>query len=163
MNITLPTKIHIGKAMGFPVVMYGCESWTTKKAEHWRTDAFDLWCRRRLLWDPWTARRSNQSILKEINPDWFTGRTDAEAEAAILWPPDMKGQLTEKNSDAGNDWRQEKGATEDEIVGWHHWFNGCEFEQTLGDSEGQGSLACCSPRGPKESNTAELLNNKAYE
>ena len=83
------TKVHLVKAMVFPVVMYGCESWTIKKAEHRRIDAFELWCWRRILRVPWTARRSNQSILKEINPI-FIGRTDAEAEASILWPPDAK-------------------------------------------------------------------------
>ena len=83
------TKVHLVKAMGFPVVMYGCESWTIKKAERQRTDAFELWCWRRILRVPWTARRSNQSILKEINPV-FIGRTDAEAEALILWSPEMK-------------------------------------------------------------------------
>ena len=87
-DITLPTKIHLVKAMVFPVVMYGCESWTIKKAERQRIAAFELWCWRRLLRVPWTARRSNQSILKEINPD--IGRTDAEAETPILWPPDVK-------------------------------------------------------------------------
>ena len=85
-DITLPTKVHVVKAMVFPVVMYRCESWTTKKAECGRIDAFELWCWRRLLGVPWTARRSNQSILKEIGP----GRTDAEAETPILWPPDAK-------------------------------------------------------------------------
>ena len=83
------TKVHLVKAMGFPVVMYGCESWTIKKAERQRTDAFELWCWRRILRVPWTARRSNQSILKKINPV-FIGRTDAEAEALILWSPEMK-------------------------------------------------------------------------
>ena len=88
--------------------------------------------------------------IKPVNPkenqSWiFTGRTDAEAEAPILWPPDVKSWLTGKDPDAGKDWRQEKGMTEDEMVGWHHWLNGHEFEQTLEDSEGQGSLACCSP------------------
>ena len=77
--------------MVFPVVMYGCESWTIKKAECQRTDAFELWCWRRLLRVPWTARRSNQSNVKEINPEYYIGRTDAEAEAPILWPPDAKG------------------------------------------------------------------------
>ena len=80
----------IVKAMVFPVVMYGCESWTIKKAECQKIDAFELWCWRRLLRVPWTARRSNQSILKEINPE-YSGRTDSEAEAPILWPPDAKG------------------------------------------------------------------------
>ena len=90
-EITLPTKVHLVKAMVFPVVMYGCESWTIKKAEHQGIDAFELWCCRRLLKVPWTARRSNQSILKEISPEYsFIGRTDAEAEAPIIWPPDAK-------------------------------------------------------------------------
>ena len=82
-------KVHLVKAMVFPVVIYRCESWTIKKAEYQRTDAFELWCWRRILRVPWTARRSNQSILKEINPV-FIGRTDAEAEALILWSPEMK-------------------------------------------------------------------------
>ena len=132
--------------MVFPVVMYGCESWTLKKAEHWRIDAFELRCWRRLLRVPWTARRSNQSILKEINPEYSIRRTAAEAEAPIRWPPDVKSRLIGKDPDAGKDWKQkEKGATEDEIVREHHYLNG--HEQTPGDSEGQGSLVCCRPRG----------------
>ena len=86
-DITLPTKFHPVKAMVFPVVMYGCESWTIKKAEHQRIDAFELWCWRRLLGVPWTARRSNQSILREISPEYSFGRTDAEAETLIFWYP----------------------------------------------------------------------------
>ena len=89
-DITLSTKICLVKAMVFPVVIYGCESWTIKKAEHRIIDAFELWCWRRLLRVPWTARRSNQSILKEIKSRVFIGRTDAEAETPILWPPDAK-------------------------------------------------------------------------
>ena len=88
-DITLPTKVHLVKAKVFPMVMYGCESWTMKKAEHQRIDAFERWCWRRLLRVPWTARRSNQSILKEINPK-YSLQGDAEVEAPILWPPDMK-------------------------------------------------------------------------
>ena len=88
-DITLSTKVHLVKAMVFPVVMYGCESWTIKKAEHPRIDAFELWCWRRLLRVPWTARRSNQSILKAISPG-FIGKTDVEAETPILWPPHVK-------------------------------------------------------------------------
>ena len=88
-DITLSTKVHLVKAIVFPVVMYGCESWIIKKAEHGRIDAFELWCWRRLLRVPCTARRSSQSILKEISPG-FTGRTDAEAETPVLWPPDVK-------------------------------------------------------------------------
>ena len=102
--------------------------------------------------------------MKPVNPEgnlrWiFIGRTDPEAEAPILWPPDAKSQLTEKDPDAGKDWGQEKGTTEDEMVGWHHQLSWHEFEQTPGDSEGQGSLACCSPWGLKESDTTELNNN----
>ena len=89
-DITLLTKVRLVKAMVFPAVVYGCESWTIKKAEHQRIDAFELWYWRRLLRVPWTARRSNQSIVKEISPDWFIGRTDVEAETSILWPHDAK-------------------------------------------------------------------------
>ena len=97
-DITFSTKVSLVKAMVFPVVMYGCDSWTVKKAERQRIDAFELWCWRRLLRVPWTARRSNQSILKEIQPfhpkgdqSWvFIERTDIEAETPILWPPDLK-------------------------------------------------------------------------
>ena len=86
-DVTFPKRIYLVKVMVFPVVMYGCESWTVKKAECQRTDAFELWCWRRLLRVPWTARRSNQSILKEISPEYSIGRTDSEAETPILWPP----------------------------------------------------------------------------
>ena len=128
-NITLPTKVHLAKAMVYPVVMYGCESWTIKKAEHQRIDVFEMWCWRRLLRVPWTARRSNQSILLG-NQFWiFIGRTDVEAETPILWPPDVKNWLVRKDPDAGKDWRwEEKGMTEDEMVGWHHILGGHEFE-----------------------------------
>ena len=89
-DITLPKKVHLVKAMVFPVVMYGCESWTIKKAECRRIDAFELWCWRRLLGVPWTARRSNQSILKEISAECSLEGLDAEAETPILWLPDVK-------------------------------------------------------------------------
>ena len=88
-DITLSTKVWIVKAMVFLVAMYGCESWTMEKAEHRRIDAFELWCWRILLRVPWTARRSNQSILKEISPGFF-GRNDAKAETPVLWPPHAK-------------------------------------------------------------------------
>jgi len=105
--------------------------------------------------DSWTARRLNQSILKETQPWIFIGRTDAEAEAPVLWSPDVKSQLFGKDPDAGKDWGQEEeGVTEDEMVGWHPWLSGLKFEQTQGDSEGQGSLACCSSWGRKESDTS---------
>ena len=128
-DITLPTKICLVKAMVFPVVMYGCESWTIKKAEYRRIDAFELWCWRRLLRVPWTARRSNQFVLKEIQSWIFIGRTDVEAETPIVWPSDAKNWLIWKDPDAGKDWRPEKkGTTEDEMVGCHHRLNGHEFE-----------------------------------
>ena len=103
--------------------------------------------------------------IKAVNPkgnqSWlFTGMTDAEAEAPILWPPAAKSWLVRKDSDAGKEWRQEKkGMTEDKMAEWHHWLNGHEFEQASGDREGQGSLACCSPWGHKESDTTDRLNN----
>ena len=159
----MPTKIHIVKAIVFSVVMYGCESWTIKKTECQRIDTFELWYWRRLLRVSWTTR-SNQSVLKEIN-SIFIGRTDAEAEAEalILWPPNAKSWLIRKDPDACKEWRQEEaGTTEDEMVGWHYWLNGHEFDQALGDGEGQGSLACCSPRGCKESDTTERLINNNF-
>ena len=115
-DITLPTKVRLVKAMVFPVVMYGCESWTVKKAERQRIDGFELWCWRRVLRVPWTARRSNHS---EGDQSWdFCGRDDAKAETSVLWPPHAKSGLIGKDSNAGRDWGQEeKGMTEDEI-GW---------------------------------------------
>ena len=99
------------------------------------------------------------------NQHWiFIGRTDAEAEAPVLWPPDMKSQLIRKDPDAGKDWRQEdKKVTEDEMVGWHHWLSGCQYEQILGYSEGPGSLKDCSPWGHKESDMTWQLNNSKKE
>ena len=147
--------MSIGKVMFFPVVIYRCESWTIKKAKHRRIDAFEVWYWRRLLRVSWTAR-SNQS--PKGNQPWiFIGRTDAEAETPI-WPPDVKSWLIWKDSDAGKDWRQkEKGTTEDEMVGWHHWHNGHGFGWTQGVADGQGGLACCGSWGPKESDTTEWL------
>ena len=113
--------------------------------------------------DSWESLDSKeiQTAHPKGNQSWiFTGRTHAEDEASTLWPPDEKSWLVGKDSDAGKDWgQQEKGVTKDEMVGWHHWFNGQEFEQTLGDSERQGSLPCCSPWGHKESGTTEQLPN----
>ena len=154
-DITLPTKICIVKALVFPIVMYRCENWTTKKAEHQRNDAFKLWCWRRPL---------DCKEIKPVNPEgnqsWiFVGKTDAEPETPILWPPDAKNWLFRKHPDAGNDWRQEKGATEGEMVAWHHQLNGHEFEQTIGDSEGQGSLMCCSLWDHKELDATEWPNS----
>ena len=136
-DVTLPTKVHLVKAMVFPVVMYGCESWTIKKAEHWRIDAFELWFWRRLLRVPWTARRSNQSILKEVSPEYSL--------EGLIWSWNYNTlatwceELTHgKDPDAGKDWRQEeKRMTEDEMVRWHHQLNGHEFEQAPGVSDEQ--------------------------
>ena len=143
-DITLLTKACLVKATVFPVVIYGCEIWTIKKAECQGVDAFKLWCWRRLLRVSWTDIKS---VNHKGNQSWiFIGRTDAEAEAPILCPPDVKNWLSGKDCDVGKDWGQEeKGMTEDEIVRWHHWLNGHEFEQAPGDSGGQGGLACCSP------------------
>ena len=117
-DITLPTNIHLVNAMVFPEVMYGCESWTIQKAEDRRIDTFEMWCWRRLWRVPWTSRRSNQSTLKEISPEYSIGRTDVEAETPILWLPDAKNWLVRKDPDAGKDWRkEEKGTTEDEMIG----------------------------------------------
>ena len=124
-DITLPTKIHIVKAMVLPVVIYGCDSWAIKKADWQRIDAFELRCWIKLLRVFWTVRRS-KPVNPKGNQSWkFTGRTDAEAEALILWPPDANSWLIRKDPDAGKDWRQEeKGTTEDEMVEWHHQLDG---------------------------------------
>ena len=135
-DITLPTKVCLVKAMVFPVVMYGCESSTIKKAECLKIDAFELWCWSRLLRVPWTARRSNQSILKEISPDWKDWCWSWNSNTLATW---FKKLIHGEDPDAGKDWGwEEKGMTEDEMVGWHHRINGHEFQQTLGDGEGQG-------------------------
>ena len=150
------TKVRLVKAMVFPVVMFGCESWTIKKAEWWRIDGCELWCWRRLLRVPWTARKSNQSTLKE--PWIFTGRTDAETP--ILWPPDAKTHWKRpgcwERLRAGGE-----GGDKDEMVGW---LNGHEFEQTWGDSEGQGILVCLNSWGHKKStwqNNSKGLEGKS--
>ena len=136
--------------------MYGCESWTIKKVEHWRIDAFELWYWRRLL-SPLDCKEI-QPVNPKGNQSWmFIGRTEVEAETPIVWPSDVKSWLIGKDPDAGKDWRQEKGTSEDEMVGWHHWLNGHELEQAPGDGDGQGSL-CCSPWGHKESDMTEWLN-----
>ena len=157
-DITLPTKAHLVKAMVFPVVIYGCESWTIKKAEHQRIDAFELWCWRRLLRVPWTARRSSQSILK-ISPGISLEGMMLKLKLQYFGPPHAKSWLIGKDSDAGRDWGQEeKGTTEDEMAGWHHWLDGCESQWTPGVGNGQGGLACCDSWGRKESDTTERLN-----
>ena len=144
--------------MVFPLVMYGCESRTIKKAEHWRMDAFELWCWRRLLRVPWTARRSSQSILKEITPECsleglmlklrlqsfghLMRRTDSLQKTLMLQK--IKGRM--------------RRGWQDDMVGWHQRLNGHEFEHTPGVGDGQGSLVCCSSWGCKESDTTEPLS-----
>ena len=142
-DITLLTNFHLVKAMVFPLVVYRCESWTIQKAECWRIDAFEPWCWRRFLRVPWTARRSNQSILKS----WiFIGRTDAEAKAPILWPPDAKSWPTGKDPDAGKDWRlEEKGTTEDEMFRHHQQLDKHDFRHVWGIADVQENLVCRSP------------------
>ena len=124
--------------MFFPVVMYGCESWTVKKAEHQKIAAFELWYWRILLRVPWTARRSNQSILKEISPGISLEGMMLKLETPVLWPPHAKSWLIGKDSDTGRGWGQEeKGTTEDEMAGWHHWLDGHELEWTPRVGDGQ--------------------------
>ena len=150
-NIILPTKVHIVKALVFPVVMYGCESWTIPKAEHQWIDAFELWCWRRLLWVLWTARKSSQSILKEINPEYSLEALMLKLKLQRFGHLMRRANSLEKTLMLGK--TEGKRVTEDEVVGWCHWLSGCEFEETLGVSEGQGSLVCCSSWGRKESDT----------
>ena len=127
-DITLLTKVRVVKAVVFPAVMYRCESWTMKEAEHQRTDIFELWCQRQLLRTPWTARRSNQSILKEINTEYSFAGLMLQLKLQYFGHLIQRANSLEKYLDAGKDWGQEeKGITEDEMVGWHHWLNGHEF------------------------------------
>ena len=153
-DITLPTKVGIVKIMVFPVVM-----WELAQKESW---AFKNWCF-------WTAvlEKTVESPLdcriQPVNPKGnqsriFIGRTDAEGETPILWPPDVNNWLLGKDPDAGKDCRwEEKGTTKDEMVGWHHWLHGHDFEQAPGIDDGQGGLVCCSTCGCKESDTTERL------
>ena len=158
-DITLPTKVHIIKAMVFPVVMYGCESWTIKKAECQRIQC--LWT---VVLEKTLESPLDYKEIKPVNPkgdqSWiFIGRTDAETEAPVLWPTDVENQLTGKDPGAGKDWRQkQKGMTEDEMVGWHHQLDGHESERAPRVGDGQGGLACCIPWSCKELDMTEWLN-----
>ena len=126
-DITLPTEVCVVKAILFPVVMYRWESWTIKKAERRRIDAFELWCWR-LLRVPWTARRSNQSILKEISPEYSLERLMLKLKLQYFGHL-MRRTDSLKRPYAAEDWgREEQGTTDDEMVGWHHWLNGQELE-----------------------------------
>ena len=158
-DITLSIRVHLIKAMVFPVVTYECESWTVKKAGRWRIDAFELWCWRR-LWESLGLQGDefNQSILKEMSPGCSLEGRMLKLKP-IFWPPDVKSWLIWKDPDAGKNWGQEeKGTTEDEKVGWHHRLNGHGFGWTSRVGDGQGGLACCSSWDRKESDMTEGLN-----
>ena len=155
----MPTKIHIVKAVVFPGAIHGCDSWTIKKPEHWRTATWKLgW--RILLRVPWTAKRLNQSILKENQPWIWIRRTGAEAEGLILWLTDVKSQLSGKEPNVGQDWRQkEKGAAEDEMVRQHQQLNGQELEQIPGNTGGQ--RAWCAAAVHRAAKRWTWLSNSA--
>ena len=157
-DITLPTKVRLVKAMVFPVVMYRCERWTVKKAEHWRIDALELWCWRRLLRVPWTARRSNQSIVKEISPgislEGMMLKLKLQYFGHLVWRVDS----LERTMMLGGIGGRTRRGRQDEMAGWHHWLDGRESEWTLRVGDGQGGLACCDSWGHKESDTTEQLN-----
>ena len=156
-DITLPAKVHLVKAVVFPVVMYGCKS-----EERW---VLKNWCFWTVVLEKTLESPLDCKEIKPVNPkgnqSWiFILGTDAEAEAPILCPADAKRRLIRKDPDAEKYWRQkEKGMTEDEMVGWHYWLSGHEFEQAQGDGEGQGSLVCCSPRCHKEAHMTQRLYN----
>ena len=155
----MPTKVRLVKPMVSPIVMYGCESWTIKKAESWRINAFELWCWRRLLRIPWTARRSNQSVLKRsvLGVHWRDWCWSWNSNNLATWC----GELTHLKRPWWweRPWGQEeKRTTEDEMVGRHHRLNGHGFGWILGVGDGQGGLACCDFWGRKESDTTERLN-----
>ena len=139
--------------------MHGCESWTIKNTECQIT-----WCSWTVVLEKTLESPLNCKEIKPVNPKgdqpWiFIGKTDAEAEGPILWPPDAKKWLIGKDPDVGKEWRQEeKGMTEVRVVGWHHRLDGHEFEQAPGVGDGQGGLLCCNPWGRKESDTTEWLN-----
>ena len=145
-DITLPTKFHLVKGMVFPVAMYGCESWTIKKAKCQRIDVFELWCWKRFLRVPWAARRSNQSILKEISPDYWLEGLMLKLKLQYSGHLIRRSDSLEKTLMLG---KIEGGMTEDEMIGQHHRLDGHEFEYAPGIGEGQGSLMCCSPWGHK--------------
>ena len=154
-NITLLMKVHVVRTMVFPAVMYRCESWTIRKTECQRINAFKLWCWRRLLRVHWISRRSNQSILKEINPEYSLKglmlKLKRQYFGHLMWRADS----LEKTLMLGKTEQEEKRTTEDEMVGWHHQLNGHEFEQALGDGEWQQRLPCCNPWSCKESRLSD--------
>ena len=158
-DITLTTKVHMVTAMVLPVVMFWCESWIIKMTERQRIYAFELWCWRRLLRVPWTAKRSNQSTLKEIKCEYsLTGlmlKLKLQYFGHLMWRTDS----VEKTLMLGKiEGRRRKGWQRMRWFGWHYRLDGREFEQALGVGNGQENLACCSPWGRKELHTTEWLN-----
>ena len=152
-DITLSTKVHLVKAMVFSVVIYGCESSTVKKAEHQRIDAFELWCWRRFLRVPWTARRSNQCILKEISPgcslEGLMLKLKLQHFGHLMWRVDSLEKTLMLGGIGG---RKRRGQQR------MRWLDGHEFEQTPGVGDGQEGLVCCDSWGQKESDMTERLN-----
>ena len=150
-DVTLPTKVHRVKSMMLPVVMNWCESWTIKKTEHWRIHAFELWCWRRLLRVPWTARRSNQSIQKETSPEYSLEgpmlKLKLQCFGHLMWRTDSLEKTLRLEKMEG----RRRSVWQDDLIGWHHWLDGHEFEQAPGVGEGQGSLVCYNSWGYKES------------
>ena len=163
-NLLFFSNLSINKSpssqgYGFSSGHYGCERWTVKKAECRRIDAFELWCWRRLLRVPWTARRCNQSILKEISPGCLLVRLILKLKLQHFGHLMQRGWVIWKDPDAGREWGQEeKGTTENEMAGWHHWLNGHGSGWTLGVGDGQGGLAYFGSWGRKESDVTEWLN-----
>ena len=160
-DITLPTKVHVVKAMVFSVAMYGCESWAIKKAERWRIEAFELWYWRRLLRVPWTAR-SNQPTLKEISPEYSLEglmlKLKLQYFGYLMWRTDSLERTLMLGKTEGRrrrEWQRMRWLDESVV---HHWLYGHEFEWAPGVSDGQGSLACCSPWGCKELDMTKRLN-----
>ena len=155
-DVTLLTKVRLVKAMVFPVVMYGCESWAIKKAECQRIDTFEVWCWRRLLRVPWSARRSNQSIVKEISPEYSLEGLTLKLKLQCFGHLMRRTDSLEKTLMLGKiEGRRKRGW---QRMRWHHWLDGHEFEQALGVGDGQGGLACCSPWGHKELDNTKWLN-----
>ena len=158
-DITLPTKVCLVKAMVFPLVIYGCESWSIKKAERWKNWCFWTVMLEKTL-ESFLDCKESQPVHPKGDQSWvFIWRTDAETETPILWPPHAKTWLIGKDTDAGRDWGQEeKGTTEYEMAEWHHRLDAHEFGWTPGVGDGQGGLAHCDSWGCKESHTTERLN-----
>ena len=157
-DITLPTKVHLVNTMVFPVVIYGYESWTIKKTEHQRIDAVELWCWRRLLRVPWTARRSNQSILKEISPRCSLEGLMLKLKLQYFGHLMRRADSLEKTLMLGKIKGRRRRGWQDEMIGWHHQLDGHGFGWTPGVGDGQGGLVCCGSWCCKDSDTTEWLN-----